>query len=106
LQLLPNPYRQENYFNGGTVYEIPSGKDQFALEVEPPFGEERIFVYGSSSPLGDLNLREAGRVYQVKTESRDIGAKTRGVKIRLNEPGKPPAASEFYEESHSVLTRE
>lgn len=36
LQLLPNPYRTDNYFNGGVIYEIPSGKDRFDLEVTPP----------------------------------------------------------------------
>jgi hypothetical protein len=25
LQLLPNPYRKDHYFNGGVIYEIPSG---------------------------------------------------------------------------------
>jgi len=27
VQILPNPYRNENYFQGGTIYEIPSGKN-------------------------------------------------------------------------------
>ena len=44
LQLLPNPYRRDNYFQGGVIYEIPSGKDQFELEVNPPFGEENIIA--------------------------------------------------------------
>jgi hypothetical protein len=50
VQLLPNSYRAENYFNGGVVYEVPSGNDRFDLEVSPPFGKENIFVYASSSP--------------------------------------------------------
>jgi hypothetical protein len=32
LQLLPNLYRNENYFNGGVIYEIPSDNDKFDLE--------------------------------------------------------------------------
>src|SRR3989338_8007685 len=40
VQLLPNPYRKENYFNGGTIYEIQSGEDKFDMEVSPPFGQE------------------------------------------------------------------
>ncbi|MDO9288148.1 MAG: DUF4384 domain-containing protein, partial [Thermodesulfovibrionales bacterium] len=40
VQLLPNPYRSDNYFNGGVVYEIPSGNDKFELDVSPPFGKE------------------------------------------------------------------
>ena len=48
LQLLPNPYRQDNYFQGGVIYEIPSGNDKFELEVNPPFGEENIMVLPAS----------------------------------------------------------
>ena len=82
LQLLPNPYRQDHYFQGGVIYEIPSGMDRFELEVSPPFGEENIMVYASVSELGDLNLKEEGSVYAVKTKSKDIGMKTRSVKIK------------------------
>ncbi|MCK7510234.1 MAG: DUF4384 domain-containing protein [Desulfobacterales bacterium] len=57
------------------VYEIPSGLDKFQLEVNPPFGEENIIVYASVSELGDLNLKEEGSVYAVKTKSKDIGIK-------------------------------
>ena len=56
LQLLPNPYRTDNYFNGGVIYEIPSGNDRFDLEVSPPFGDENIVVYASSSELGNIKL--------------------------------------------------
>jgi hypothetical protein len=28
VQILPNPYRKDNYFNGGVTYEIPSGNDK------------------------------------------------------------------------------
>src|SRR5450759_4091770 len=44
LQLLPNPYRQDNYFQGGVTYAIPFGTDKFELEVNPPFGEESIMI--------------------------------------------------------------
>jgi hypothetical protein len=42
VQLLPNPHRKDNYFNGGTVYVIPSGKDTFDMTVSSPFGNEKI----------------------------------------------------------------
>ena len=104
IQLLPNPYRSSNYFNGGVVYEIPSGNDQFELEVSPPFGEEKVLVYASSSPLGDLILRAAGGVYQVKTEAKDVGEKTRGVKIWEKGNRKESGASEFYEGALTIKT--
>src|SRR3990172_5512770 len=55
VQLLPNPYRNNNYFNGGTIYELPSGDDRFELEVNPPFGDENIIIYASTSPLGEIS---------------------------------------------------
>lgn len=104
LQLLPNPYRKDNYFNGGVIYEIPSGNDRFDLEVEPPFGEERIAVYASSLPLGDIDVEAIGGVYQVKTAAADIPEKTRAVKISERPGGKKTAVSEFLEETTIVRT--
>jgi hypothetical protein len=86
---MPNPYRSENYFNGGVIYEIPSGKDRFELEVGPPFGEEKITLYASTAQLGDLDLTPAGGIYMVQTRSKKVGMKTRGVKI-AGEKGSPP----------------
>jgi hypothetical protein len=107
LQILPNPYRTENYFNGGTIYEIPSGKDQFEMEVSPPFGEENIIVYASSSPLGDLDLQQKGAVYRVKTADQDMGMKTRGLTLQTPKStptGKWTAASEFFEAQQTFKT--
>lgn len=104
LQLLPNAYRTDNYFNGGVVYEIPSGNDRFELEVSPPFGEENIIVYSSLTPLGDINLQETGGVYQVKTTAKDVGVKTRGVKLKEKGEGKEQTASEFFEGKVVVRT--
>lgn len=105
LQLLPNPYRQDNYFQGGVIYEIPSGKDKYELEVNPPFGEENIIVYASVSELGDLNLKEEGGVYTVKTKSKDIGIKTRGVKVKEIANGNAEQSAEFSEGKVVVKTR-
>jgi hypothetical protein len=103
LQLLPNPYRLDAYFNGGTVYEIPSGSDRFDLEVSPPFGEENIVVYGSTAELGSIETRAEGNVYRVMTRTQDMGVKVRGIKI-TGKQGKVSTA-EFYEETQSVKTR-
>lgn len=105
LQLLPNPYRQDNYFQGGVIYELPSGKDKFELEVNPPFGEENIIVYASVAELGDLNLEEEGSVYAVKTRSKDIGIKTRGLKVKATSNGKADATAEFSEGTVTVKTK-
>ena len=106
LQLLPNPYRSNNYFNGSTIYELPSGDDKFNLEVSPPFGEENVVVYASTAPLGEINTQTHGGVYQVKTHPTDIAIKTRGVKLIQKADGNavPPAVSEFSEEKVIVKT--
>jgi hypothetical protein len=105
LQLLPNPYRQDNYFQGGVTYEIPSGRDKFELEVNPPFGEESIIVYASVSELGDLNLKEEGAVFAVKTKSKDIGIKTRSIKVKAASEGKTDVPTEFSEGTVTVKTK-
>jgi hypothetical protein len=104
LQLLPNPYRSENYFNGGVIYEIPSGDDRFELEVSPPFGGEDILVYASTSPLGDIKLAAQGDVYRVVSKSADVPKLTRGLKIQAKVGGRKDLPSEFSEEALSIRT--
>ncbi len=105
VQLLPNPYRNNNYFNGGAVYEIPSGEDRFELEVSPPFGSEGIIVYASSSQVGEIDLKPSGGVYEIKTKPKDIGDKTRGVVI-TEKGGDKKTPSEFSETTVDVKTGE
>ncbi len=80
IQLLPNPYRSDNYFAGGVVYEFPSGKDRFQLEISPPFGKEKITVYAATSPLGKLVVEPVGAVFSVTENARDVAEKLRSVK--------------------------
>ncbi|MDP3112687.1 MAG: DUF4384 domain-containing protein [Thermodesulfovibrionales bacterium] len=106
IQLLPNPYKTDNYFNGGVVYEIPSGNDRFELDVSPPFGRENIIVYSSTSPVGDINLKAEGGVYQITTKAKDIGSMTRGVALKekgTDEEQKMPAE---FSETDIVLKTE
>lgn len=105
LQLLPNPYRQDNYFQGGVIYEIPSGRDKFELEVKQPFGKESIVIYASISELGDLKLQQAGSVYSIKTKPKDIGIKTRGIKINETSSIKSQQTAEFSEGMVNIRTR-
>jgi hypothetical protein len=104
LQLLPNPYRNDNYFNGGVVYEIPSGNDRFELEVTPPFGQEDIVLLAATSPLGDINLEAQGDVYRVVSKSADVPKLTRGLKIQEKVSGRKDLPSEFSEEALSIRT--
>ena len=99
LQLLPNPYRSDNYFRGGVIYELPSGDDHFTLDVAPPFGEETITLYAATAPLGALKLSQSGGVYSVKDAAKDVGTLLRGVKTSNLQPdlGASGSAVEFAE---------
>jgi len=102
IQILPNPYRQNSYFNGGTVYEIPSGEDKFDLEVAPPFGAELITLYASTSPVGDVNLSAAGGVYTVQVKAAELASGTLGIKFVSK--GNAPAVAEFAESNQELTT--
>ena len=106
LQLLPNPYRTENYFNGGTVYELPGNGDRYLLEVTPPFGSESVTVYASTAPLGEIETTASGGVFEIKTKPKDVAAGTRGVKVTAkgSGPAAIPAAAEFNESRTEVVT--
>jgi hypothetical protein len=112
LQLLPNPYRSNNYFEADTSYRVPSDNDRFKLEVAPPFGSEEIVVYASTSQLGEIELESAGDVYSVKIGSDEIARKTRGVGGVKEIPAKPSKPdqkkkliSEFSESNTSIMTK-
>ncbi len=97
LQLLPNPFRQDNYFNGMAIYEVPSSADRFEMEVAPPFGEESIMVYASTAPLGEIDLSPAGGVYRIKTQSQKIGELSRAVSLKEKNPEQTAKMAEFSE---------
>jgi hypothetical protein len=106
-QLLPNPYRKDDYFNGGTVYALPSANDLFGLQVCPPFGAEEITVYASTSPLGELDVTPNGGVYTVRTRAIDVPLGTRGITFTSKEEKSgAPDIAEFAESSWCLTTRQ
>lgn len=105
IQLLPNPYRKDSYFNGGSVYEIPSGNDKFELEVTQPFGPESVTVFASSFPLGEIDLQTRGGVFAVKASQQDIAARTRSVKLTERSTGITGGRpAEFFEDKVVLIT--
>ena len=112
VQVLPNPFRTAAYFNGGIVYEIPNNEDDFDLTVTPPLGSERISVYASTSPLGEIESSPQGGVYQVKTAAADVGIRTKGINISKKASPSGAAgpdtskdkAAEYYEETIAIST--
>jgi hypothetical protein len=106
VQLLPNPYRTENYFNGGTVYELPGNGDHYDLEVTPPFGSEGVTVYASSAPLGEIETASHGGILEIRTKPQDIASGTRGIKFSAkgSNPSTKPAIAEFAESKADLST--
>lgn len=107
LQLLPNPYRQDHYFQGGVIYEVPQGNDKFTLTVQSPYGTEKLTLYGSTSPLGEIEKTNVGPLYQIQESPVKIAAKTRGIAITVAKPGdqkKKQQISEFDEASVTITT--
>lgn len=104
-QLLPNPYRADNYFNGGVTYEIPAGADKFELAVTPPFGQEYIKLYASSEPLGAVTLNTNGPVYTVTTPAGDVQQAVRGIQLRPAN-GDAGRAADFVEAQIQILVVE
>ena len=96
-QLLPNDYRSNGRFAGGTLYRVPGEGGRFAIKVMNNYGEEQIVVYASETPLGRVETRSAGsglRGYGGTQEqlSRD----TRAIKV-VPVSDSPDSGTGFYE---------
>ncbi|RJQ20046.1 MAG: DUF4384 domain-containing protein [Nitrospiraceae bacterium] len=104
LQLLPNPYNEDNYFNENEVIEIPSNKDKFIIEVDPPFGKEEIVIYAGTFPPGEFDLTPRGSVYSIKTKTKDLGEKARRVQLKKKPGDKDMPVSEFFQNTITIST--
>jgi len=83
IQLLPNQHRSDNYFAGSTIFEIPSFKDGFVMTVGEPFGAEKVVLYASTSPLGQLSTAPAGAdIFLVNDAAPEIPRRTRGISLK------------------------
>ena len=106
IQLLPNGYRQTHHFRGGKRYHIPGPGDRFELKVTPPYGQERIVVYASETPMGDIPMKSLGgglKEYQGNNE--DLAFRVRSIQPVGRPGGNTIAGSTgFYEASWVVET--
>ena len=106
IQLLPNGYRQTNHFRGGQRYQIPGPGDRFSLEVTPPYGQERIVVYASETPLGDIPMKSlGGGLQEYQGSNDDLAFRVRSIqpvaRIGASTTG---GSTGFYEASWVVET--
>jgi serine/threonine protein kinase len=106
VQLLPNAYRTQNSFENGKTYMIPDQGERFKLEIEPPFGLEKVMVLASTSPLGDVSMEKLNNgTYSYRGSIETLGTRSRGIKITPTEPDKQYGGSaEFYEALWEVQT--
>jgi hypothetical protein len=110
VQLLPNTHRQNNFFKGGVVHQIPDASkgDPFELEIAPPFGKDRIVVYASNNPLGKVNTADLGNGMRLFEGTKaQISRSTRGIIVK-SESGKNSRKSngnaEFIESEWEIST--
>ncbi|MBW2172167.1 MAG: DUF4384 domain-containing protein [Deltaproteobacteria bacterium] len=100
IQLLPNEYRKSGLFESGAVYGIPDQGDHFGLTVTAPYGEDRIIVYASDVPLGQVTMEPVGQgLGRYGGSQESLAAATR--KIDMTPSG---TGAEFYEAVWAVET--
>jgi hypothetical protein len=105
VQLLPNTHRTSHRFKGGKTYRIPDAGDQFKLQVQSPFGPDKIVVYASESPIGNISLQDSGRGLQLyQGTQQDLARNSRrGVGVYDTSNASSPGAS-FYEATWKFTT--
>ncbi len=106
IQLLPNDYRQQDRFEAGRIYQIPGEGDRFDLKVTPPFGEDRIVVYASEVPLGNVAMNSAGAGLGAFGGTQEsLGIRTRGISVTAaEEKGPSQSGAAFYESTWKLST--
>ena len=106
IQLLPNGYRQTNHFRGGQRYQIPGAGDRFSLKVTPPYGQERIVVYASETPMGEIPMKSLGAgLQEYQGSNDDLALRVRSIQPVARPAGDvTPGGTEFYEASWTVET--
>lgn len=85
VQLVPNELKPDGFFRGGKTYTIPAAGDAFNLVVAAPFGEERLVVYASESPLPELALKPLGQGLRQFAGSKDELDRAMGVGAAVRE---------------------
>lgn len=104
IQLLPNDYRRINFFEAGKVYKIPDKGDQFDLKVIAPYGEDRIIVYASEVPVGQVAMESVGKGLRRYTGSREsLSGLTRSIEVVPAAPSSH-SGTEFYEATWTLHT--
>lgn len=107
IQLLPNDYRKINFFKKETIYTVPDTVDRFSLIVSPPFGQDKIVVYASELPMGDIKLAPLGNGLNKYTGTQQTFAdETRDLSLAPENNATPFQGAEFYEAAWIIATEQ
>ena len=58
VQIIPNRYRQQDKYEAGLFIAVPDRNEPFEFVVNPPFGQEKIWVFASSQAFPQLESEE------------------------------------------------
>jgi len=103
-----DPFTPEKLASLGAALRLERGTRVFSgdiIQLFEFFGDEQVILYASTAPLGDIDLDEAGALYGVKTRSKDIGIKTRGVQLVGGGTKNQPAGAEYREIKIELKTK-
>lgn len=98
------PYARPRHYKPGITYKIPGEGDDFALEITPPLGREKLTLYASTQPLGKYQGQGAGDLLVLKENAKKLGATTRGLAVLKNDSA--PVHAEFAEVAVDIRVRE
>ena len=105
IQLLPNDYRQINYFKKDVVYNIPNDEDGFILTATPPFGQDKIIVYAGEFPMKDLHMESLGNgLNKYNGSQKTLGTETRENSSLVVPENSEFKGAEFYEATWIMTT--
>ena len=103
-QLLPNDYRSKSHFVGGRLYKVPGEGDRFAIKVMDNYGKEKVVVYASEVPLGQVKTEPAGGGLQGYGGTQaQLARDTRAIKV-VPVGDSHDAEAEFYEATWEFTT--
>ena len=96
IQILPNKYSTNSYYQAGSFLEIPAAQDRFEFIIEAPFGVERVWAFASSKKFPEF----AGM--QVVNGLKVLEQPIIEILRKLREQGQSPYVS--YGEDQTVIT--
>ncbi len=94
------------------MFQVPSNSfhqqpgDRFSLQVTPPYGQERIVVYASETPMGDIPMAPlAAGLPEYQGSNDDLAFRVRSIQPVARPAGNTTSGSTgFYEASWVVKT--